>query len=162
MVTWKKLSRTEPETKEKSKILAKDLCRATLDFLDSELHGAFETSFFGESDAYITASPDWLMQYIKLLFNTVYGSSTVFIDFSIKNKYLEISTEWRSCDKAHEPNERELERAAESAGFKFDIKRDENSFTATIKAELDEFMALQVYALSYNEIYEAFKRAFFL
>ena len=132
-----------------------------IDFLDSNLRGAFEADVCAESDGYITASPDWLMQYVKLLFNTVYGAGVIRIDFKVKGRIFEIKADWHG-DELNESRLRELKAAAEHAGFKFDIKYTECTYTATIKAELSELMAVQVYALSYNEIYEAFKRAFFL
>lgn len=162
MTGWKKLSRAEPGANKKSTVLASELFRATLDFLHSELQGAFETEIFVDSDGYITASPDWLAQYIKLLFNTVYGEGVVHIGFEIKGKSVEIKATWQSRDELDGRQISELERAADRAGFAFDIKYSDGFATARIKAESSELMTLQVYALSYSEIYEAFKRAFFL
>ena len=141
---------------------ASDLCKATLDFLNSELCGAFDVDLFIEADGYITASPEWLAEYLKILFNTVHGSTVVYLKLKIGGGKIIVSSIWQREKELTNAELGEFKRAASSAGFKHSVEYFDGSIRATIKAELDEFKALQIYALSYSEIYEAFKRAFFL
>ena len=141
---------------------ASDLCYCAIDFLNAELSGAFDIDLFIESDGYITASPDWLAEYLKILFNTAQCSTVVHLEIKVENGKISVSSRWRAEKELTDAELGEFERAADNAGFKYSMEYCDGSINAIIKSELDEFKALQIYALSYSEIYEAFKRAFFL